>query len=80
MSPASMERLFRIMVDVLDVPREVLSSTLTAEDVPDWDSLRTIHLAGALESEFRLRLTAEEIAGLSSVPEIVSILAARGVT
>jgi acyl carrier protein len=80
MSTAAMERLYGVMSDVLRTPRAGLTAASKAEDIPDWDSLRTIYLATALESEFSVTLTPEEIAGLISVPDIVGVLAAKGIT
>jgi acyl carrier protein len=80
MSPAAMNRLFGVMEDIFRTPRAQLSASSKAEDIPDWDSLRTIYLATAVESEFSVTLTPEEIAGMVSVPEIVDILVAKGVT
>lgn len=77
---ATLDRLLKVLADVLRTPREQLTATSRAEDVPDWDSLRTIYLATAIESEFAVSLTPDEIAGLVSVPEVVQILAGKGVT
>ena len=79
MNPATLDRLLGVMADVLRTPRAQLTASSRAEDIPDWDSLRTIYLATALESEFGVTLTPDEIAGLVSVPEVVQILAAKGV-
>jgi acyl carrier protein len=78
-NPATLDRLLGVMADVLRTPRAQLSATTRAEDVPDWDSLRTIYLATAIESEFGVTFTPDEIAGLMSVPEVVQILAGKGV-
>ena len=74
-----LERLLGVMEDVLRTPRTQLSATTEAEDIPDWDSLRTIYLATALESEFAVTLTPDEMAALQSVPAVLEILAAKGV-
>ena len=79
MNPATVERLLAVMADVLRTPRAQLTASSRAEDVPDWDSLRTIYLATAIESEFGVTLTPDEIAGLVSVPEVMQILAGKGV-
>jgi acyl carrier protein len=79
-NPATLDRLLAVMSDVLRTPKGQLSATSRAEDVADWDSLRTIYLATAIESEFGVTLTPDEIAGLVSVPEVVQILAGKGVT
>jgi len=78
-NPATVERLLAVMADVLRTPRAQLTASSRAEDVPDWDSLRTIYLATAIESEFGVTLTPDEIAGLVSVPEVMQILAGKGV-
>jgi acyl carrier protein len=79
MTPPAMNRLLGVLADVLRVSRDSLSPTTRADDVPDWDSLRTIYLATALESEFAVSFTPEEIASLISVPDAVALLSAKGI-
>jgi len=74
-----LDRLLAVMVDVFHTSRTNLSATSEADDIPDWDSLRTIHLAIAVEAEFGVSLTPDEIAGLLSVPVILEVLASKGV-
>jgi acyl carrier protein len=75
-----LERVLRVLGDVFPERRGQLSATSKAQDFADWDSMRTIYLAMAIEAEFAVKLTPDEIAGLLSVPIILDLLAARDVT
>ena len=59
-----------------DASLEVTRET-TADDIPEWDSLRNVELVVALESAFRVRLHTGEIARLKSVGELADVIAAR---
>lgn len=79
-SDATLDRLLGILASAFHAEDGELTATTTAEDLEDWDSLRTIHLATALEAEFGIAFTPDEIAELQSVPVIVETLAAKGIT
>lgn len=72
-------RLLGVMSDVLGVPRSELSVDTTADSVSTWDSINILNMAMALESEFKLSLTPEEIAEMLSVRLILEILKGKGV-
>jgi acyl carrier protein len=61
------ERLTRIFQRVFDEPGMVLHDTMTAADVARWDSLSHINLITAIEKEFKIRFTTQEIMGLPNV-------------
>lgn len=52
---------------------------MTAHDVEDWDSFNHINLVVALEDAFDISFTTEEMAGMSNVGDLVTILQGRGV-
>ena len=55
------QQVFR---DVFDDPGLVLTDTMTAADVPGWDSLGHLNLVIALEKRFGIRFAAAEISRL----------------
>ena len=69
-------RLQPIFRDILD-PNLVLTEELDASRVPQWDSLNHISLVVAIESEFGVELSAEELATLRNVGDMVRLLAAK---
>lgn len=72
-------RLLDIIADIFQMRREQLSTATSADDIPEWDSLRTIYLATAIEAEFGMTFEPEEIADIQSVQAITEMLAAKGV-
>jgi acyl carrier protein len=73
------ERVVRLVSDVLGVPAADLTLEGSADTVANWDSMGMLNLAMALEAEFKVSLSPEDIADLLSVKIILSILDARGV-
>lgn len=69
-------RLQPIFRDILD-PALVLTEDLDASKVPQWDSLNHISLVVAIESEFGVELSAEELATLKNVGDMARLLAAK---
>lgn len=67
-------RLQETMMAVLDVPASQVTSTTKAEELENWDSLGQMKLMLALEEEFGVAWTPEEITSLLSVPEILAAL------
>jgi len=74
----STERLHRVVADVFGVPYEDVSDATSAETVENWDSLTHIDLVVALESEFGVSLSPEEMMAMGSVAAIREVLAERG--
>ena len=55
------DRLFMIVSQVMDVPLEEVDETSSPDTVEDWDSLRHMNLILALEEEFDITFSDEEI-------------------
>lgn len=61
------ERLARIVAAVLDVEAGSLSDEDSPETVESWDSIQHIQLIIAIEAEFGIQFSAEEIGELNSI-------------
>ncbi len=74
---AGFERLKDIVVEVLRVPRAEITDELDMEATSTWDSLSHMQLIAALEDEFAIELTADEIVAMRSVRQIRDVLQAK---
>jgi acyl carrier protein len=52
----------------------VLTPTLSAKDVPGWDSFKQIEIIIAAEQHFGIKLTTREVEGLTNVGDLVSVV------
>ena len=76
---AFIRRLEPIFRDVLN-PGLVLTEALDASTVPEWDSLNHISLVVAIEGDFGIELSVDELASLRNVGDLVNILIKKGCT
>lgn len=74
---AFLRRLEPIFRDVLD-PGLMLAEDLDASKVPQWDSLNHISLVVAIEGDFGIELTVDELASMRNVGDLVDILVRKG--
>lgn len=55
------ERVFRIISQVMNVPFEKINGRSSPEELEKWDSFQHMNLILALEEEFKIRFSEEEI-------------------
>lgn len=72
-------KLSDVFHDVFDDDSIVISPELTAEDVPDWDSLTHIRLILAVQKAFGLKFSASETASLKNVGELATLINSKTV-
>jgi acyl carrier protein len=73
------DRVQVIFQDVFDMPDLVWSEDIKPGDFPDWDSLNHINLIMSIEAEFGVQFLGEEIAAISGVGDIFTLLSRHGV-
>jgi acyl carrier protein len=66
-----LERVSQIVGGTLDVEDLSLSPSMTAEDVPGWDSLAHVQIMVAIEQAFKIRFRTGEIAAIANVGDLV---------
>lgn len=59
-------RLREIMADILEVDPGAISADFGKEDARMWDSVRHLYLMTAVEEEFGIKLTMEQIVEVDS--------------
>jgi len=67
-------RTFEIIAQVLGVPSGQVDADSSPDTIAQWDSLKQINLVLALEQEFGLSFTEEQIVDMLSAGIIVEIL------
>lgn len=68
-------RIKKIFGELFEIEEDELDNTLTMDDVEEWDSLMHIQLALALEKEFNIKFTTQQIVDMKSIDEIIRIIA-----
>jgi len=71
------DRIFRVVSDVLGVPIEKVNDESSPDTIQAWDSLSHINLILALEAEFAISLSPEDVLEMLSVSLIRTIIAEK---
>ncbi len=77
MDPSLFERVQQIVADLFDLPQHRIMPGSSPDTIEEWDSLQHLNLVLALEQEFGLQFSPEEIEQLLSVELIVDLLEER---
>ena len=71
-------RLQSIFRDVFSDPKLILTPDMSPASLPDWDSVATVHIVLAIETEFQVRFSTDEVATIASVADLLGYLEKRG--
>ncbi len=52
----------------------MVTSELTADDVPEWDSFNHINLIVAIEQAFKIKFQTAELEGMKNVGHLVTVI------
>ena len=66
-------RIQETLADVLNLPREQITMQSSPDTIEAWDSLKHLDLVLALEQEFGLQFSPEEIAEMTSAELVVAV-------
>ena len=72
-----LEKTKAIMADVFEVPLERITLESSPDNLETWDSIHHLNMVLALEQEFAVQFSPEEIEQLLSVELIVALLAEK---
>jgi acyl carrier protein len=75
----NLERLHRTVGQVLGVPAALLSDAASPITIHTWDSLNHLNLVMALEGEFQVSLTAQDVLDMRNVGLVKTVLRDHGV-
>ena len=67
-------RLTPIFRDVFNDNALVVTESLTAADVPTWDSLSNVNMIVAVEKAFGVRFSIKDVRALKNVGELIDLI------
>ena len=70
-------KLTDIFRDVFDDDTIVAAPEMTADDVPEWDSLSHIRLILAVQKAFGIKMSAAQVASLKTVGDLADLIKAK---
>ena len=73
------DRLSQTVAEVLGVNPYLLSEEASPSTIASWDSLGHLNLVIALEQEFEVNLSAEEVLAMRNIGSIRQVLNQKGV-
>ena len=68
------DKLKEVIGDTFDIDEDDINEETSNETVERWDSLNHLRLVTALEGEFNVTLTMDEINSMNSYPVIVELI------
>ena len=71
--------LEKLLADILQIPVTEVTDQLAMQDLDVWDSLKHMEVIAALEQQFELQFTFDEIVSMRSVGDIKRVLSNKGV-
>jgi acyl carrier protein len=71
------ERVYAVVSKVFRVPLGTIHDDSSPDTIETWDSLQHLHLILALEEEFGLQFSVDEIAAMQTVRSISAIVGER---
>ena len=64
----------KIIEDILDLEANTLTPEALPSDVPSWDSMATVNIIVALESEFSVKFKLEHIQEISQISSFLDLV------
>ncbi len=77
LSKEQTENLTEIFQTVFNLPELELTDDLTAKNMLEWDSFSHINLIVAVEEEFGIRFSSDELNGLMSVGDLKKLISEK---
>ena len=63
-----------IFRDIFDDDYLIINDTVSSDEIEDWDSLNHINLASAIEAEFKIKFSLDELTVLKNVGAMVDLI------
>ena len=69
-----MDKLKRIIANILNIPEDQISEDLSIYNTDSWDSLSHMELIADIETEYSIHLSGEDIVEMIDVKSIIKII------
>jgi acyl carrier protein len=73
------EKLKSVLLDVFLLAPDEFRFDLTRDEIDTWDSLGVVSLAVGIHETFGYHMAPDEATALRSVPDLMSLLTAKGI-
>jgi acyl carrier protein len=77
--PGMHERVRAVFREIFDDEKMEIIDKMNAHDVPGWDSLAQVKLVIALEDEFQIKFTTQEVAEMQCIGDLKTSLRKRNI-
>jgi acyl carrier protein len=71
------EKLVEIVAELFDLAPAAVDDALTPEDVELWDSMNHLRLVSAVEEEFQIKLSMQEIESIHNLGALRALIEQR---
>lgn len=72
------EQALAWLAELFQEPVEVVRATTAREELPSWDSMGVLTLMADLDEKFDIRVTEDEMTGMTCIQDILDLLARNG--
>ena len=72
--------IFEIFAEVLGLSAEEISDESSPENIPGWDSIKSMEILTLLEERLHVEFSAEEIGEMASVGATIRVLNLHGIS
>ena len=66
-----------IVAETFSIDESMIQDDMSSKDIPDWDSMNYLLFIGALEKEFGISFTMDEVMQAQTLGDIHAIIEAR---
>ena len=70
-------RLRQILATSIDVEPDVLTDESSPDNTPEWDSFAHLNMVAAIEQEFSISLTLDEVISMQNLPKITEVVSKK---
>lgn len=77
MTPTTLDQVRQVASDIFAVPIESIGADSSMDTIEPWDSMQHLNLVLALEEQFDVHFSPEEMEGMRSLGTIAAMLEAK---
>ena len=68
------QKVYKIISQIMNIPLEQINENSSYENIENWDSLQHMNLVMALEEDFKVQLTEDDVVKIISAKAIIETL------
>ena len=70
-------KLREILATAIDLELDELTDTSSPDNTPEWDSFAHMSMVAAMEEEFKITLTLDEVISMLTLPKIEEVISQK---